>query len=83
MIVIEIAGWAGMILLLLTFFLASNKWLCDKTYPYHLLNLVGALGVMANAFYKGVMAVGFVELAWSAIALVGIYNAYNQMRSSS
>lgn len=83
MIFVEIAGWVGMTLLLLTFFLASNKWLCDKGYPYHLLNLVGALGVMVNAFYMKVMAAGFVEVVWSLIALVGIYNVYRHTRSFS
>ena len=80
---IEIAGWVGMVLLLATFCMASNNILKDSAYPYHLLNLVGALGVMINAFNKGVMAVGMVEVAWSLIALVGIYNVYKHLRRPS
>lgn len=81
--IIEIVGWAGMFLLLLNFFLASNQKLNDQGYPYHLLNFFGAVGVMINAFNKGVLAVGFVEVVWSLIALVGIYNVCLDVRRSS
>lgn len=77
---IEIAGWAGMVLLLVTFFLASHHRLDDGRYLYHLLNIFGAAGVMINAFSKGVLAVGFIEVAWSLIAIVGMANVYRHMR---
>ena len=73
---IEIVGIAGMIVLLLTFYLASNHYLNDRNYFYHLLNILGAISVMINAFSKGVLAVGFVEVVWSIIGLLGIANVY-------
>ncbi len=79
---IEIIGWLGMVLLLANFGLASCNILKDTATPYHLLNLLGAIGVMINAFDKKVMAVGFVEVAWSLIALVGIVNVYRYARRS-
>lgn len=83
MIFVEIVGWTGMVLLLFTFFLASNQWLCDKGYPYHLLNLIGALGVMINAFYKGVWAVVSLETIWAMIAIVGIGNVFRHQRRAT
>lgn len=80
---IEIVGWVGMVLLLANFYMASHHILDDNAYTYHLLNLVGAIGVMINAFHKEVMAVGFIEVAWSAIALVGMYNVYRHLRRSA
>lgn len=80
---IEIVGWLGMVLLLANFGLASCDILKDTAVPYHLLNLVGAFGVMVNAFHKGVLAVGFVEVAWSVIALVGMINVYRFARRPS
>lgn len=79
---IEIVGWVGMVLLLLTFYLASNHRLDDQRYLYHFLNIFGACGVMINAFSKGVLAVGFIEVAWSLIALVGIANVYRHTRGT-
>ena len=80
---IEIVGWVGMVILLATFFLASQQRLNDRRYLYHLLNIFGALGVMINAFSKGVLAVGFIEVAWSLIGLVGIVNVYRHLRRAA
>lgn len=79
---IEIVGVAGMILLLLAFYLASHHWLDDQNYLYHFLNILGACGVMINAFSKGVLAVGFIEVAWSLIGLVGIANVYRHTKGT-
>lgn len=79
---IEIAGWGASMLLLLNFYLASQQYLDDRRFPYHFLNFFGAAGVMINAFQKGVLAVGFVELAWGCIALVGLYNAYRYSKKN-
>ncbi|MBI5298787.1 MAG: hypothetical protein HY877_00590 [Deltaproteobacteria bacterium] len=80
---IEIVGWLGMVLLLAVFFLASHRYLDDTRCLYHLINILGACGVMINAFSKGVLSVGFVEIAWSIIALVGIFNAYKHLRRAA
>lgn len=77
---IEVVGWVGMVMLLLNFYLASHQYLDDTKYLYHFLNIIGAVGVMINAFNKGVLAVGFIEVAWSVIALVGVYNVYRYSR---
>ena len=80
---IEIVGWVGMVVLLLAFFLASHQHLDDRNYLYHFLNIFGAFGVMINAFSKGVLAVGFIEVAWSLIGLVGIVNVYRHLRRAA
>lgn len=80
---IEIAGWAGMGMMLINYYLASHQYLDDHHYPYHGLNFLGAIGVMMNAFAKGVLAVGFLEVVWGCIALLGIYNVYRHARSTA
>lgn len=82
MVWIEIVGWAGMAMLIVNFYLASYQYLSDRYYPYHFLNFFGAIGVMINAFAKGVLAVGFVEIAWSLIALIGLYNVFRSIKKS-
>ncbi len=80
---IEIGGWGGMIFMLAAFYLASHRYLNEHRYPYHLLNFFGALGVMINAWSKGVSAVAFVEIAWGLISLVGIFNVYRHLEKES
>lgn len=77
---IEIVGWLGMVLLLAAFFLASHRYLNEHRYSYHFINFLGALGVMINAWSKGVWSVTFVEVAWAGIAMVGIFNVYKHLR---
>lgn len=80
---IEIAGWGGMVLMLLAYYLASHEYLNENRYSYHMLNFFGALGVMMNAFSKGVLAVGFVEVSWSCISIVGLYNVLKHQRRAT
>lgn len=77
---IEVVGWIGMVVLLSAFYLASSKRIQDNQYLYHVMNLVGALAVFINAFTKGVRAVAAIEVAWSLIALVGIWKVYSSAR---
>lgn len=79
---IEIVGWCGMVVLLITFYLGSSgKW-SDRQYAYHVFNLFAALAVFVNAMYKGVHTVAVTELAWAVIAGVGIINVFRHQRDS-
>lgn len=79
---IEVVGVFGMILLLGAFFLASTKRIRDDQYLYHVLNLLGALAVLVNAWARGVKSVAAIEVAWSLIAVVGIWKVYTSARRS-
>jgi hypothetical protein len=76
----EVVGVLGMILLLGAFFLASTKRIRDDQYFYHVLNFLGALAVLVNAWARGVKAVAAIEIAWSLIAVVGIWKVYTRVR---
>ncbi|PIR20268.1 MAG: hypothetical protein COV45_06870 [Deltaproteobacteria bacterium CG11_big_fil_rev_8_21_14_0_20_47_16] len=79
---IEVIGIVGMVLLLGTFYLASSKRIQDNHYLYHILNLIGAIAVLVNAFFNHVMSVAAVEVAWSIIALVGLWNIWRAHRKA-
>lgn len=79
---IEIIGWVGMVALLSAFYLASSKRIRDDRYPYHVMNLLGAVAVFVNALAKGVRAVAAIEVAWALIALIGIWKVYAHARRS-
>lgn len=71
---IEIVGWVGMVLLLSAFYLASSKRISDEQSLYHILNLLGAIGIGINAYYKHVIPQLMVEVAWACIATMGVAN---------
>lgn len=77
---IEIIGWVGMVVLLSAFYLASSKRIRDDQYPYHVINLLGAIAVFVNAFANGVRAVAAIEVAWALIAIVGMGKIYMAAR---
>jgi hypothetical protein len=65
----EVVGWVGALLVLFAY------WLVTKfgTSPlYHVLNLVGAAGLLANALHHGAFPSTTVNLVWAVIAVWGL-----------
>lgn len=81
--IIEVLGYAGAVILVAAFFLASTKRIQGDRYLYHVLNLVGALAVFINAFFRGVNAMAAVEAVWSIIALIGIARVFSAARGKN
>ncbi len=80
MVFVELFGWLGMGMLLGTFFAASTKRLSDRSYLFHTLNFLGAMGVLLSAYFKGVWASVAMEITWGTIALIGLWNIYRSIR---
>jgi len=59
----SIIGWAGMLMIILAYFLLSTKKLKSNSVTYNLLNFFGALGILVNTF---------VTKSWPSVALNGI-----------
>jgi cell division protein FtsW (lipid II flippase) len=51
-IIIQIIGWIGTCLIVLAYFLISNKKIESVSKIYQLMNLFGAIGVAVNVFYQ-------------------------------
>ena len=65
----EIVGWIGAVMVLVAY------WLVTKfgTSPlYHLLNLVGAVGLLVNALHHDAFPSTTVNLVWAVIAVWGL-----------
>lgn len=71
-IVYPIIGWIGTLAYLLGYFLLSTNKLKANQVSYHVLNIVGAIGLTANAIYYSDLPNVVVNLAWGIIALVAI-----------
>lgn len=70
----EFCGWTGMILILLAYGLLSFAIIESNSVVFQALNLVGALGFIVVAASKGVKQSVIINIIWSAIALIALYN---------
>ena len=68
-LMIEIAGWIGGGLILLSYVLVSSGRLEGRSVPYQLLTLVGSLGFVINAAWHGAMPPMVLNIIWCAIAI--------------
>lgn len=68
-ILIEISGWIGTFLIVLAYFLISNNKVDSTSRNYQLMNLVGAIAIGINVYYKQSWSTLALEFVWSAIAI--------------
>jgi hypothetical protein len=67
-----IIGLAGVSLLLLAFFLNLFKFLRSESYPYLILNLVGAALACYSSYLINFMPFVLLEGTWAAVAAVAL-----------
>jgi VIT1/CCC1 family predicted Fe2+/Mn2+ transporter len=73
----QLLGWIGMILLILAYFLLSNKQLKFNSAIYHLLNFFGAAGIVISTLKTKSWPAMTLNLIWVIIALFFIYKIIN------
>jgi len=68
-IIIETIGWLGMGLILIAYWLISSRRTEAKSILYQTLNLIGAIGIVINAFYHKTFPPLGLNAVWAIIAL--------------
>jgi hypothetical protein len=71
-ILIHIAGWAGMILIVLAYYLVSNKKLIPTGRLYQWMNLIGSASIGVHVLYQRAWAAVALEIVWALIAVVAL-----------
>lgn len=71
-ILIEAAGWYGMVAIVLAYALVSFSVLGATNIWYQILNGTGAIGIVIVSFNKKAYQPGVLNLIWTAIAIVAI-----------
>ena len=66
----EILGWYGTFAILLAYALVSYGFLPSTGLAYQMLNLTGALGIMAISYKKKVMQTVALNIIWSLIGII-------------
>jgi hypothetical protein len=67
-ILIEVAGWAGAVLILLAYFLVTVGRVNARTPAFQWMNLVGAAGFALNGAWHGAIPSASLNVVWMGIA---------------
>lgn len=68
----EAVGWIGAILILAGYFLLSAGRLDAKSRLYQWLNVVGAIGFIANSSWNGAWPSAALNVIWVGIGVVAL-----------
>ena len=65
----QILGWAGMVLIILAYYLLSTRKVSASSKAFNLINLFGGVFIIASALPTGLWPVVVLNAFWVIIAL--------------
>lgn len=77
----DLAGLAGTLAVLAAFFLLQAGRLPGTSLRYQLLNLFGALGILASLLGGFNLSVFLLQIAWMGVSLYGIAQSLRRRRA--
>lgn len=77
----NIFGWVGMILILIAFYLVSNKKVEPNSKPYQLMNLFGAIGIVINTYFNQAWPAMMLNVVWALIAIKTLFQNRQNLES--
>ena len=69
---VAVAGWAGAVLVLVAYVLLSMRRIDGHSTTYHVMNLLGALGIAANSGWNGAIPSAVLNVIWIGIAIYAL-----------
>jgi hypothetical protein len=81
-LLMEIAGWTGATLILAGYFLLSAGKLDAKSPLYQWLNVVGALGFIANSAWHAAWPSAILNVIWVGIGVVALIGIFSRRRKA-
>jgi hypothetical protein len=70
---VEVAGWAGAVLILIGYMLLTAGKVDARTPLYQWMNVVGAAGFIINGAYHGAMPSAILNIIWMGIGLTALW----------
>ena len=70
---VDVAGWMGVVALLVAYGLVSTKRIEGDSVVYQMLNLVGAGLLIVNSFYYGAYPSVGINVIWIGIAVYALW----------
>ena len=72
MIIVDIVGWIGSILVIAAYALNIYGKLSPESIPYYVLNIAGSTGLIINTVYHHAIPSVVVNVVWIGIALIAL-----------
>jgi hypothetical protein len=82
-IVVEIAGWAGALLILFAYLLLSMGKLTGQSLTYQVMNIVGAAGFVINGWWHGALPSAALNVLWLLIGAIASWRILKKRGSST
>ncbi len=82
-ILMEVVGWIGAILILAGYGMLSAGRLNAKSPAYQWLNVIGALGFIANSSWNGAWPSAALNVIWVGIGAVALWRIFGAKASST
>ncbi len=79
-IFMEVVGWIGGTLILVGYFLLTNGKLDAKSPTYQWLNVVGAVGFIANSGWNGAWPSAALNVIWVGIGVFALIKIVGQRK---
>jgi hypothetical protein len=81
-LMIEIAGWIGSVLILLSYLLLTTGKFTAKSPLYQWMNVVGAAGFVANGLWNQAYPSAALNIVWIGIGAVALYRLHRAKQNS-
>jgi hypothetical protein len=75
-IFIETIGWIGAVEVIIAYALTSNGTLPSDSATFQLLNLTGAIFLIANTWYNKAYPSMVINIVWTVIAIAALVNIW-------
>jgi hypothetical protein len=82
-LLVEVVGWTGAGLFLLSYVLVSTGRLQGQSRAYQWLNVIGAVGFVVNSGWNGAYPSAAVNVIWALIGLVTLWQLARKKDSST
>jgi hypothetical protein len=69
---VEIVGWLGVVFIILAYTLNIMSVIHTDSAIYHLLNILGAIGIITDGLKKKDLQPVVLNLIWLAVALIAV-----------
>ena len=79
----EVVGWIGGALILVGYFLLSAGKLDAKSPTYQWLNVVGAIGFIANSSWNGAWPSAALNVIWVGIGLFALVKIFTRRQAAA
>ena len=79
-LLIEVLGWIGATLIVLSYGLLTLRRLGTESASYQWMNLAGAAGLIVNGAWNGAFPSVFLNVVWLGIALYALSRARQALR---